>query len=719
MNGLIRRFGVSEELTGNPEFQSALVRVTACLLGALYIAVGALTQYYRVDVPYYLTLFAIYLVSNVWFLISIVLRPEWPARVYVGICLDVVAISLAIFITREAISPFYLLYILVFISAGTRFGKHHLVVASLAAVLGYNVVLIALDEWRLHTFEATFFLALLVLLPLYQYSLLRKVQDARAEAERANQAKGDFLAFMTHELRTPLTGVVGMTELLRGTRLDDEQRDCVQAIANSADILGALIGDILDLSKIDARRIVLERIPFDPRSLVRDVSDALAMRAHSAELELIADVDPEVPLRLIGDPLRLRQILFNLMGNAVKFTPTGEVRVHLSVRPPEAEQNGPHLLFEVVDTGIGIPSDKIPRLFERFRQADESTTRRFGGTGLGTTIARELTLLMGGAIGVESKEGRGSRFWIRLPLIEDDSAASSGPGARLRGSRILVLEPNPTCRGLACAAFGREGAACETPAAPGDVGSEQIRGQRFDLLVIADHPQGRDLNAVRAEVKTALGVSVPCLFLVYPGRRPALEGTTDACLTKPYLREDLIVAAESLLGRAGMSTDGALRAGQTSPPLGLEPVVDAARMRVLVAEDNEIAAKVITRFLGKMGFELTRVADGEAALAEALGGAYGIAIVDLRMPKLDGIGFARRYREQAPDRPIPIVALTANASEDVKRDCLSAGMDAFLSKPVKPDELRGALEAALRELPATSHLPPADRLDGADTGHRS
>ena len=707
MNGMIRRFGVSEGLAGNPEFQSALVRLTACLLGALYIAVGASTQYYRVDVPYYLTLFGIYLVSNIGFLVSIALRSEWPARVYLGICLDVVAISLAIFITREAISPFYLLYILVFISAGTRFGKHHLVVASLAAVFGYNVVLIALDEWRLHTFEATFFLALLVLLPLYQYSLLRKVQDARAEAERANQARGDFLAFMTHELRTPLTGVVGMTELLRGTRLDDEQRDCVQAIANSADILGALIGDILDLSKIDARRIVLERIPFDPRSLVRDVSDALAMRAYSAGLELIADVDPNVPPRLIGDPLRLRQILFNLMGNAVKFTPTGEVRVHLSVRPPEAEQSGPHLLVEVVDTGIGIPPDKLPQLFERFRQADESTTRRFGGTGLGTTISRELTLLMGGAIGVESEEGRGSRFWMRLPLIEDDAAVSSAPGSRLRGLRILILEPNATCRALACAAFGREGAACETPVEPADVDSAQTRGQRFDLLVIADHPQGRDLNAARAEVKAALGEAVHCLFLVYPGRRPVLEETTDGCLTKPYLSEDLIAAAESLLGRADVATDGALRAGASSPSLGLEPIADAARMRVLVAEDNEIAAKVITRFLGKMGFDLTRVADGEAALTEALSGDYGIAIVDLRMPKLDGIGFARRYREQAPERAIPIVALTANASEDVKRDCLSAGMNDFLSKPVKPQELRRALEVALHELPAAGRQTPA------------
>jgi two-component system, sensor histidine kinase RpfC len=270
---------------------------------------------------------------------------------------------------------------------------------------------------------------------------------------------------------------------------------------------------------------------------------------------------------------------------------------------------------------------------------------------------------------------------------------------------ILVLERNASGRELACAAFGREGADCEALAEPADLGSRQPQGRCFELVVIADHPTGRDLHAARAEVETTLGGAVPCLFLVYPGRRPAIEATTDACLVKPYLAEDLIAAAASLTGRASGSAPESGRDGAVSPTLGLQPMDGAARMRVLVAEDNEIAAKVITRFLEKMGFELTRVADGEAALSEALAGDFGIAIVDLRMPKLDGIGFARRYRDQAPERAIPIVALTANASEDVKRDCLSAGMDAFLSKPVKPDELRRVLEAALRGLPWLSARP--------------
>ncbi|MBK1644087.1 hybrid sensor histidine kinase/response regulator [Thiocapsa imhoffii] len=686
MNGLLSRHGGASSLLGNPEFQSALVRISACLIGALYIALGAVTQYYEVDVPYYLTLFGLYLCSNVGFLISIAQRPHWTARIYVGIVLDIGAISLAIFITREAISPFYLLYILVFISAATRFGKRPLTVAAASAVVAYNSVLIALDQWGQHPFEAAFFLVLLALLPLYQYSLLHKVQDARAEAEKANQAKGDFLAFMTHELRTPLTGVMGMTELLKGTRLDAEQQDYVEAIAHSADVLGALIGDILDFSKIDARQLQLERMAFDPRMPVRDVCGALGHRVRAAGLELICDVDPAVPPEVSGDLLRVRQILFNLVGNAVKFTETGEIRVCLSVRPAEAEMDCAHLLFEVIDTGIGIAPEKLPNLFESFRQADESTTRRFGGTGLGTTIARELTVLMGGTIGVDSTLGRGSRFWVRLPLLADAAPASPVTLDRLHGRRILLLEHNDTARELALTTLRREGAICVGAADPA-----ALAGQAADLLVIADHPGGSDVKAARVALKTPVGDALTYLFLIDPGQRPRELAPHHHCLTKPYLPEDLLAAVLACFAPS-CARVAVANAGPGNTPLNaLAPLPGAAQHPVLVAEDNAIAARVITSFLSKMGFPITQVADGEAALAEALTGVYDMAIVDLRMPKLDGIGFTRRYRETVGTRPMPILALTANASEDVKQQCLAAGMDAFLSKPVRPDELRRTL----------------------------
>ncbi len=692
MNRLGQWLGIPEDLLRNPEFQSAVVRLGIWLFGVLYIGLGALTDYYQVDLYLYLGLFSLYLVFNLALLRSVIRHPRRPGRPYIALSLDVVAVSLAIFITRHAISPFYLFYIWIFISAGTRYGKGHLVVASVVAVVAYSLVLIELDEWRRHTFEAVFFLLLLVALPMYQYSLLRKVQLARREAERANKAKGDFLAFMTHELRTPLTGVMGMTELLKTTRLDDEQRDYVHSIVSSATVLGALIGDILDFSKIDARRLQLEQIPFDMRSVVREVCDVLEGLALAEGLELICSVGSDVPATVTGDQLRVRQILFNLAGNAVKFTEEGEVLVRVSVSGPQGHVQRPHLLIEVIDSGIGIPREKLKQIFESFRQADDSTTRRYGGSGLGTTIARELTRLMGGEIGVESEKGEGSRFWVRLPLLGDEMPSAPVPAGRLSGLRALVLERNPTQRGLICAALRQERMECRAAAEPSQVPALGLSTRDIDLLVISDHPAGLDLAETRDAALEALGGAVPQLFLTYAARRLARRYPGARCLNKPFLAEDLVAAAEELLGRAPQPVDaaGGAAAG-VSLRAGAGPV-PARAVRVLVAEDNEIAAKVITRFLEKLGFDYTRVEDGEAALAEALAGGYQIAVVDLRMPKIDGIDFARRYREQAPGRALPIVALTANAAEDVRQACLDAGMDAFLSKPVTPDALRQTIE---------------------------
>lgn len=683
-------FGLPEDTLHNPECQSALVRLAVWIFGAGYIALAAVTGYYRVDVPYFLTLLAIFTLIYVGLFLSVLRRPEWNARRYAALSLDIFAISLAIFITREAISPFYLLYIWIFISAGTRYGTSHLVLASVEAVVAYSVVLTALDQWRQHPFEAVFFLLLLVLLPLYQYALVRRVQQAKDEAERANKAKGDFLAFMTHELRTPLTGVIGMTELLKTTRLDAEQCDYVQGISNSATVLGALIGNILDLSKIDAERLKLEQAPFDPRAVVRDVCGALDGLALDGAVELICSVAPEVPATVTGDQLRVRQILFNLVGNAVKFTADGQVEVRVGVRPAEAGVDRPHLLLEIEDTGIGIPADKLAHIFESFSQADVSTTRRFGGSGLGATIARQLTLLMGGTIGVDSVEGQGSRFWVRLPLLGDELPPAQPPGGLLKGRRALLVERNPTQREYSCAALAREGMQCLAVAVPGEVPALGLRAADLDLVAIADHPRRLDLAAVRAEVNVLLGGEPPCLFLTYAARRPQRQTVGVRYLGRPYLGTDLTAGVEHLLG---LVPDGA------APALVAPGLAGGAsgEVRILVAEDNEIAAKVITAFLKKMGYPCTRVANGEEALREALAGGYGIAVVDLRMPKLDGAEFARRYRAQAPGRPLPIVALTANASEDVKQACLEAGMDAFLAKPVSPDRLRQTIEALVRQ----------------------
>ena len=672
------------ELRANQEYQSALVRLGIWLFSVLYIGLGAITDYYQVDLTYYFVFFGSYLVVFLGLGISVVLRPDWPKRRYAALVVDVSATSLAIFLTREAISPFYLLYIWLFISYGTRYGQTLLKLASILSFFAYMAVLWELNEWRTHTFEAVFFLLLLLLLPLYQYSLLRKVMEARQEAERANQAQSAFLATMTHELRTPLSGVIGMTRLLESTRLSPEQRDYVHSISSSAQLLRALIGDILDLSKIEAKKLHLETVRFDLHETVLDVCNACESQALDKGLELVCLMDPRLPDQVDGDQLRLRQILFNLVGNAVKFTTHGEVVVSGKVAEGTRTLPRPHLYLEVRDTGIGIPKDRSERIFDSFWQADISTSRRFGGSGLGTTIARDLALLMGGDIGVQSEEGKGSTFWVRLPLLAQDFRPSVvQPSNELTGQCALVYESNATSRklvGQACQSLGLEFRALENITQLGFLTSKV---PEVALAVIADSPAGEDLDGIYALLNRVLGRQVPAVFLTYNSRRLNEKDGGEYCLNKPFVLKRLSNKMLDVIRK------------RTSPPrtAPVAPLPDARRtdaaLNVLVAEDNAIAAKVIHTYLTRLGHQVTLTKDGEETLEHARRRHFDIAFIDLRMPHIDGLDFTIRYRsEEAQDNHLPIIALTANAVEDMKHEALEAGMDDFLTKPVDPEELR-------------------------------
>jgi two-component system sensor histidine kinase RpfC len=681
-------FKLSPELRRNPEFQSAVVRLLLWAFGACYIGLGALTGYYETNPSYYFILFASYLALFLALFVSVVKRPVLKGRHFVALAVDITAVSLAIFLTKDAISPFYLIYIWIFISAGTRYGRAPLIFASVLSVLAYNLVLVELGEWQKHRFEAVFFLLLLVMLPLYQHSLLRKVQEARLEAEKADKAKGDFLAVMTHELRTPLTGVLGMAHLLKSTPLNDEQRGYVDSVVSSAEVLRALIGDVLDMSKIDARKLQLESIPFDLRSTLMEVCSTLSPLALNKGLELVARVDTRIPTRVVGDQLRVRQILFNLLGNAIKFTEQGEVCLRASLALPDDAPDLPaHILLEVKDTGIGISAEKLDKIFEGFVQADDTTTRRYGGTGLGTTIARDLTRLMGGRIGVESQEGKGSRFWVRLPLIPTGWSLECAPSLpRLPGRRALVFEESTTVRELITDVCRAEGVECELVADVTHLSRMTGKGGDWDLLILCDSPTGQDLDALLVLFRRILDHPVPHLLLTYAPRRSQGEEAHEHCLNKPFLPEELVGAILRLLA-PGAAAEGTMeRRGRYEAVA--EPHQPAAGRPLLVAEDNEIAAKVITTLLHKAGWEVTLVRDGQQALEKARTGGFAMAFIDLRMPKLDGIEFTRAYRGAEPaDRHLPIIALTANAADDIKAQCLEAGMDDFLGKPVRPEEL--------------------------------
>jgi two-component system sensor histidine kinase RpfC len=710
-------------LRDNPEFQSAVVRIGIWAFGLIYIGTAALVGLFTVDYQAFLSLFAVYLVFNIAILLSVLVRHEWNARRLASQFFDIIAVSIAIYLTRDPGSPFYLFYIWIFISAATRYGRTHLAVAAISAVVSYNITLTFLGAWAKDPMDAAFHMLILVLLPLYQDSLLVKLREARRAAEQANQAKSDFLANMTHELRTPLTGVLGMANLMRTTALDTQQREYLDAISSSANMLQALIGDILDLSKIDAKKLHLECNAFDLREPVREVCEVMHTHALAKGLDLVCDVAPQLPPRILGDALRVRQILFNLIGNAVKFTEHGQVVVRAGVADAGPDDPRAGVLLEVEDTGIGIAPDKLQSIFESFSQADDSTTRRYGGTGLGTTIARDLTQLMGGEIGVDSEVDQGTRFWVWLPLLSQDCPAPPLPQQHgFDGLRVLIYEANIAQRQVIDATCRALGMQCFAENDIGRLGTVIQRAGSIDLLIVGDSPEPLELPGLLSTFRSLLHADVPYLLLIYAQRRGELHEHCRHCLTKPFLREDLTRAIERILphpdtqaGPVG-PTPAATSKTETPPtgaapaisPLGApsttsaatpvsrpapqEPEPDPGAPRVLVAEDNDIAATVIRTLLARQGAVVTVVADGEAALEAVRRADFDIAFIDLRMPKVDGVDFTQRVREtQAGGARLPIIALTANAAEDVKDRCLQAGMDAFLTKPVDTEALASAV----------------------------
>jgi two-component system, sensor histidine kinase RpfC len=674
---------LNREMLRNPEFQSALVRLAIWFFSILYIGLGAWTGYYDVNVTLYYLLFGGYLLFFVVTLYSVYQQPAMPVRPYITLWVDISAVSLAIFLTSEAISPFFLLYIWIFVSYGTRYGKIVLMVASVLSVIAYNLVLLALHEWGVHTFEAAFFLLLLVMLPLYQYSLLRKLHKARQEAERANKARGEFLATMTHELRTPLIGILGMARLMQETPLDAEQKEYLHSIRSSAQLLRALIGDILDFSKIDADKLELVDEPFDIRKLVQSVTSALANEAQEKQLNLRCWVDPRLPHQLHGDNLRVSQILFNLLGNAIKFTEKGGVMLRVSRVETHESLPQPHVLIEVEDTGIGIPQDKLDKIFDMFWQLDASDSRRYGGTGLGTTVARDLSRRMGGDITLRSRLGVGTTFSVRLPLLGEQAVTIPIHSPLLKGKRVLIFETDEQDMSLQLKLVEQLG--MQATAVLSLNALTPYLDQKFDVVLICDSLAGAPLSQVLSRLEIIEG-SPTILMAGYRGRTIGIPSPVSRVLMKPFLADDL---AEAIIDP--LRERDSQRAFLSSS-LGKE-ARESSGIKILLAEDNVIAAKVLSTLLQQRGHTVHVVKDGKVAL-DALGTKdYHLAFIDLRMPRMDGIEFARRYRSSEPSSShLPIYALTANTAEDAMQKCLDAGMDGFLNKPVEPEQLDAIIE---------------------------
>ncbi len=655
------------------EHEQALIR----LLNAI-----ALGLYLLPEILPHITVWLAYFVVGLGIVAHIFLHPQAsPARRTLGALSDVSTLTWALVQFGEHSAPLFLAYLWITLANGFRFGANYLMLSLLLSVAGFGIVLAQGEFWLAHTGLSIGLMVGLVALSLYVRKLVTQLFDALGRAEAANQAKRRFISVVSHEMRTPLNAIIGMADLLRDTSLTREQADMLQTLRSSSRVMLGLVEDVLDFSKIEAGKVVLEKADFDLHALVNSTCRILGAQAAAKGLDFVVSIMPEVPPAVRGDPHYLRQVLINLAGNAVKFTEHGSVTVHVSAQA-ETETRV-RLKFSIRDTGIGIAPEAQTRVFESFTQADQSTTRRFGGTGLGTTIAKQLVGLMGGKLGLESAVGLGSTFWFEIDLEKQPERIGAGSGD-LADARVLLIGFPALEREALEQTLAGWGA---TPIAVGSIEEGVARlvaeislAKPYHSALI--HSSGEDLKLAQRFRRAAPDPAPPTVLAVARevevSRFEALSAGFAAVLELPFDKRLLFNVLHSVSAGDEMR-EGVVRLQDYARRGGA-----ARKLRVLVADDNPTNREVIGKILERGGHSVMLANDGEQALDALERERPDIVLLDRNMPVLGGMETLQAIRLITRGRErLPVLMLSADVTPEVKREALDAGFDAFLPKPIE------------------------------------
>lgn len=667
------RFSGVRSLLGTPGARASARRggeqemsLNRLVVGALLVACCAFAESWNAFLP----LSAAYAAGGALLAAHLAWRPApSPTRQALARPLDIGFLSVALYAGGAATAVLYPLYLWIVFGNGFRFGLKALRDGAALGVLGFAATVVATPYWRDNPSLSAGLLIGLIALPAYAATLIQKLSRAKLAAEEASRAKSLFLASVSHELRTPLNAVIGMTDLLRDTSLDDEQRDMVRTAGDAGRSLLALIDDLLNFSRIEAGRMPSHVMAFDLHELLAEVRGMLTAQAREKNIRLSLCVTPRTPYRLKGEARQIRDVLINLVGNAVKFTQTGGVVIGADL--VGVENGRPRIRLQVADSGIGVAPEAQTRIFEAFSQADSSIINRFGGTGLGLAICKQLVEMQGGELRLESEPGLGSTFWFDLLLEADETANAASETV----APVVALGADAARAEALAKALENDGVPA-TAAAGLRAALRAARAERRPIIADVEG-FGMDGEALAAALRAAADGDAPELALIDPRLDEGL----------PYFDLGLACASVSPKREKERRSNA--------------PQAESRRLSILVAEDNRTNQKVIRKVLERAGHDVRIVENGEFALDALTERRFDLVLMDVNMPVLDGIECVKLYRFASIGQPhVPILALTADATPDARRRCEEAGMDGCLTKPIEPERLLEIIDRTVAGAPA-------------------